>query len=58
MIFNVTFLLFFLFLQFETPQNFKTLERLLDEEFFIIKSVKLLFHLFVKRLSVLNKQSK
>ena len=46
MIFNVT-LFIYLLLQFKTHQNVNISERLLDQEFIIIKGVKVLFHLFL-----------
>ena len=56
MIFNVTFSYFFTVVTIlDTHENFKTPERLLlDEEFIIIKRVKLLFNSFLSPPTVIK----
>ena len=55
MIFNVTFSYFLTVVKiWDTHQNFKTSERLLDQEFIVIKRLKLLFYLFLNPTSVIQ----
>ena len=55
MIFNVTFSYFSTVVTiWDQHKSFNTSERLLYEEFIVIKRVKLLFHLFFNLLSVIK----